>query len=329
MKKIALGFILFVGLKSFSQDPVFTQFINVPEALNPYFIAVDESTKVNVAHRTQWSGLNYNLSSQFTNFSTYVDNINSGFGISLLNLKETHTKYRFSQVNINYAYRVELADFWVFIPSLGLGFGNKDFSFDSLTLEDQINIPRGITNIGSIDPVLLNITANFLDFSVGGFVTNDKFWLGVGIRHLNKPNISFEFNRNEPLDIFYSIHAGYNYELDNLFYLWDEFQLRVMLNFMNQGPYKRLDFGTELETSSGFTLGAILTANPVKYNEYSSTFNSLNFITGFVWDNIKVGYSYDLNISGLRGTNGVHELTISYIFKSVFNSSFGCWRCQR
>ena len=329
MKKIILGFVFFVGLKSFAQDPVFTQFFNVPETLNPSFIAVDGSTKVDVAHRTQWSGLNYNLSSQFANFSTYVDNINSGFGVSLLNLTETHTKYRFIQANINYAYRVELADDWVFIPSLAVGFGNKDFSFDSLLLEDQIDIPNGIINTSSIDPVLLNTTANFFDFSVGGLITNDRFWFGFGARHLNAPNISFEFDRNEALDMFISVHAGYNYELDNLFYLWDESQLRIMLNLMNQGTYKRLDFGAEIETSTGFTIGALIATSPVKYHEQSRTLNSLNLITGFVWDNIKVGYSYDLNLSGLMGTNGVHELTISYTFKSIFNSSFGCWRCQR
>ena len=63
-------------------------------------------------------------------------------------------------------------------------------------------------------------------------------------------------------------------------------------------------------------------------SEESITINALNIITGFVWDNIKVGYSHDISLSGLKGTNGVHELSISYTFKSVFNSRFGCWRCQ-
>ena len=69
------------------------------------------------------------------------------------------------------------------------------------------------------------------------------------------------------------------------------------------------------------------TINETISEEYT-TINALNIITGFVWDNIKVGYSYDISLSGLKGTNGVHELSISYTFKSVFNSRFGCWRCQ-
>ena len=56
---------------------------------------------------------------------------------------------------------------------------------------------------------------------VGGLIMNDTFWLGVGARHLNRPNISFEYNGNEKLDIFLSVQAGFSYQLDNVFYTWD------------------------------------------------------------------------------------------------------------
>ena len=329
MRKIIFGFVILLVSKSFGQDPVFTQFYNVPEILNPSFTAVDGSTKVNIAHRTQWSGLNYNLSSQFANFNTYVDDINSGFGISMLNLSETQTRYRFTQATLNYAYRVELAEDWVFIPSLSFGFGNKDFSFDSLLLEDQIDIPNRIIRVGSVDPILLNTTTNFFDFSVGALIMNETFWFGVGARHLNNPNIAFEFDKNEALDIFLSAHFGLNYDLDNLFYAWEESRLRLLMNFMSQGVFKRFDIGTEIEMNNGFTMGAILATTPIKYDEQSHTLNSLNLTAGFVWDNVRVGYSYDVNLSGLMGTHGVHEITVTYTFRSIFTSSFGCWRCQR
>ena len=297
MKKL----IVFIAVCSvglvWGQDPVFTQFYNVPETLNPSFTAVNGSTKVNVAHRSQWSGLSYNLSSQFANFSTYVDNINSGFGLSVLNLLETHTKYRFTQASLNYAYRVSLAEDWVFIPSLSFSMGNKDYSFNSLLLEDQIDITNSIINLQSIDPTLLNSSINFFDFSVGGLIMNDNFWFGIGAKHLNKPNISFENNQNENLNVFFSVQAGFNYQLDNLFYSWEEAQMKILVNFMNQGIYKRFDFGTELELENGFTLGAIMATSPVKYTEQSHLLNSINLTTGFVWESIKFGYSYDFTTS--------------------------------
>ena len=329
MKKNIIYIVVCLSGLVWGQDPIFTQFFNVPETLNPSFTAVNGTTKVNVAHRSQWSGLNYNLSSQFANFNTYVDNINSGFGISILNLLETQTKFRFTQASLNYAYRVPLTDDWVFIPSLSFGFGSKDFSFDSLLLEDQIDIPNSIINLQSIDPIFLNTSINFFDFSVGGLIMNDSFWFGIGARHLNKPNISFENNTNEALEIFYSLQAGYTFNLNNLFYTWEEAQMKFLVNLMGQGANKRFDFGAKMELENGFTVGAILATSPIKYNDQSYFLNSLNLTTGFVWDNIKVGYSYDLNLSELMGTNGVHEITITYTFNSIFNSSFGCWRCKR
>ena len=154
--------------------------------------------------------------------------VDSGFGISMLNLLETHTRYRFTQVNLNYAYRVPLSADWVFIPSLSFGFGNKDFSFDSLLLEDQIDIPNSIINLQSADPTLLNTTSNFFDFSVGGLIMNDTFWLGIGARHLNRPNISFEYNGNEKLDIFLSVQAGF----------WCRNRIRKWLNYGSDTSHK-------------------------------------------------------------------------------------------
>lgn len=321
-----MSFVFLFVLKSFGQDPIFTQFYNVPEILNPSFTAVNGSTKINVAHRTQWPGINYKLDTQFVNFSAYVDNINSGFGISILNMLESHTRYRFTQATLNYAYRVKLAKNWVFIPSLMIGYGNKDFNFDSLILEDQIDIINNNIRPNSVDPAILINSTNFFDFSAGGLIMNDSFWFGFGVRHLNNPNIAFESEKNNPLDVFFSAHAGYTIDLDNIFYYWDDHKFRLLTNFMSQGVHKRFDVGTEIEMSNSFTLGAILSTSPVKYNELSHSLNSLNLTTGLVWKNIRIGYSYDINLSGLRGGQGVHEITITHTFRSIFNSSFGC-RC--
>ncbi len=327
-----LKIVLIVGLlglfqKSWGQDPIFTQFFNTPELYNPAFTGVNSNTKFSVAHRTQWAGLEYSLSTQFAQFSTYVDNIQSSFGVHIINNLETTTRYRFSQVNLNYAYRVELNKDWLFIPSISFGFGNKDFAFDNLTLEDQINIQQRTISLNSIDPALLNSSLNFMDISVGGLVRNDKFWIGLGLRHLNRPNISFLHEGIQNLDIFLSAQTGYKVDLYNWFYKLDDAYLYVMANYMNQGPFNRLDLGAELELN-GFTFGIQMATNPSPEPEKGSLINSLALVTGFVWDHVKFGYSYDFNINNINGTNGIHEITISYSFNSIFNGDFGCWRCE-
>ena len=99
VKKIILFFLLFFSLKSFSQDPIFTQFHNVPEYLNPSFTGAGEGSQIGIINRSQWFGLNYGLNSQFFYFDGYIDNINSGLGINILNHHESITKYNFTQIN--------------------------------------------------------------------------------------------------------------------------------------------------------------------------------------------------------------------------------------
>ena len=71
---ILILFFFSTNLKS--QDPIFTQFYNVPEYLNPSFTGGGEGSQIGIINRTQWFGLNYGLNSQFFYFDGYLENIN-------------------------------------------------------------------------------------------------------------------------------------------------------------------------------------------------------------------------------------------------------------
>ena len=92
MKRVVIFFFLFISLQNNSQDPIFTQFYNVPEYLNPSFTGGAEGSQIGIINRSQWFGLNYGLNSQFFYLDGYIENFNSGIGIIV-------TKYNFTQVN--------------------------------------------------------------------------------------------------------------------------------------------------------------------------------------------------------------------------------------
>ena len=64
MKKLFFVLILSINF-GFSQDPVFTQFYNIPESMNPAFAGGGGGSEIGVLNRTQWPGLDYSLNSQF------------------------------------------------------------------------------------------------------------------------------------------------------------------------------------------------------------------------------------------------------------------------
>ena len=60
--------IIIVFQTGYTQDPVFTQFYNIPESMNPAFAGGSGSTELGILNRTQWPGLDYSLNSQFFYF---------------------------------------------------------------------------------------------------------------------------------------------------------------------------------------------------------------------------------------------------------------------
>ena len=323
MKKIVF-ITLFVSLRVWSQDPVFTQFYMVPETLNPGFTGAKSTTNAGIIHRTQWPGIDFSVNTQFAYINNWFEEINSGLGISILNQKETKTRYNFTQANISYAYAVQLNYDWYFRPSITLGFGTKDFGFQNLLLEDQINIFQGVINTTSIDPVLLNEKINFFDFSASFLLNNENSWFGATFKHLNRPNISMEYNDQVPLDLFISAHGAYQIPFHGSYSRNDEEGLYVIGNFMYQGAYNRLDFGAQYVVDR-FSFAVLGTSNPMRNNPESHLLTSINASLGFKWEQWKFGYSYDFNTSKIGKTGGIYEISISYDFDNNRN----CYGCPR
>jgi type IX secretion system PorP/SprF family membrane protein len=314
-------FILKLGFFGFSQDPVFTQFYNVPEALNPAFTGSTGGDKLGVLNRTQWPGLDYSLTTQFFIYNKYIDynrrgGISRGYGLGLtvLNQVETVTRYNFIQVNLNYAQQIQIKDDWFFYPAVSVGLGNKDYAFNNLVLGDQILINQGIITMDSSDPFVLNNTKKFLDIGAGFLVFNESLWFGASYKHLNKPNTSFEDEGKNLLYGFLSVHGGYEFPFTlRQRYSNTDFKIHLNFNYMRQNDYDRIDLGSRFQIEA-FTFGALATFAPTSLTDNSHKLTSINFVTNLDYKKFRFGYSYDLNVSSLLKTKGVFEISVSYIF---------------
>ena len=158
-----------------AQDPIFTQYYFIPETINPSFSGFEEAVYFGVLHRTQWPNLDLRIETDYGFFNTWSEALNSGIGFSIMNQHESNTNYNFSQLNFNYAYKVQLTNDWYFRPAIEVGFGTKSFNFRNLVLADQININSETINPISSDVFALNANRNvsFFDFTAG-FVFDKK-----------------------------------------------------------------------------------------------------------------------------------------------------------
>ena len=279
MRKFLLLIVVLIYFEGFSQDPIHTQFFMVPETLSSSFTGAKQSTRAGIIHRTQWPGLNFSINTQFAFVDNWFEEVRSGIGVSVLNHKETTKRYNFTQVNLNYAYQFPITDDWNVRPSISVGYGSKNFGFQNLVLEDQINIFSGIINANSIDPISLNESVRFIDFSTSVLFNSENSWVGMTLKHLNKPNISMELDGQESLEMFFSIHASLylpfgkyrNYRNSNKLYL--------LANAMQQGPYNRFDLGTKYQMER-FSFGLLAATNPIKSDQNSHFLTSINAFVG-------------------------------------------------
>lgn len=306
---------LMIGFQSNAQDPIFTQYYNVLQYINPGFAGYNETLNAGLIHRTQWPDLNLKIDTDYAFFNTWVESMNSGMGINIISNREQTNGYNMTQVNANYTYRVELTDEWIFRPGLEVGYGNKSYGFGNLLLGDQINANTGLISPVSVDPAVLRSKVSFLDISAGLLFNNENSWIGFSVKHLNKPNISLLENGKAPLDMFMNVTAGY--ELQNLeekigteFFPRDT-KLLFSANYMKQGIYNRLDLGTLL-TVKNFFVGPTFSLNPTKNTPGASTLISVNPCFGLLYEQFKLGLSYDYNTTSLGRTGGVYELSLTY-----------------
>lgn len=308
-----------------AQDPVFTQYFLVPETLNPGFSGFMETTYTGIIHREQWPDLDLKIDTDYAFVNTWSESMNSGIGLSILNQRENVTNYNFTQVNANYAYKVKISDEWDFRPAVEVGFGLKSFAFQNLLLEDQINIRTGINNSSSIDPLLKNDKISFFDVSAGMVFNTEDLWIGLSMKHLNRPNIAFNQDENLPLNTFFSLSTGYEFLLadyiDVMFFPYGT-KMFVTSNYMQQGRYNRLDIGASILFEKMF-FGATAVTNPAKNGIDSQLLTSVNLFTGLQYDHLRLGVSYDLNTSKIGKTGGVYELSLTYQF-NLDKKCFGC-----
>ena len=321
-------FIIFLLLFSFleikAQDPIFTQYMFVPETINPAFTGIANAWNAGIINRRQWPDGNRRMDTRFGYANNMVTD-QLAVGGTILNHHEVFTRYNYYQLNGAVSYRVELDYEWRLRFGVEGGYGSKNFNFGGLLLEDQININDGSISDGSIDPGVLNGSNNidFLDFSAGIVLDKENMWFGAAMKHINRPDISFTENGNVPLDLFLTVHGGYYLTLDNtpLSFLPDDSDVFFTFNYMRQSQYNRLDIGGIVEMPM-FSFGVMAVTNPEGKSNNSHFITSVNPIISMKLGTFTFGYSYDLNISRIGNTQGVHELSLTW------QSNHTCNKCD-
>lgn len=294
------------SLSSRGQDPVFSQFYNAPIQLNPGLVGLSNSAYVAVNYRNQWLGwTNGGYKTYSASYDQFFDYINSGLGVQLLSDDSGDGILKTNQVSGVYAYRLQINKKFQARIGMEASFTQQRLDWNRLRFLDQIVIGGEDIASGEIRPD--NLTNTYFDFSMGGVLYNDKFYMGISLKHLNAPDDRFQAGAQgiyTGLPSRLTIHGGWEIDLDG--YNNEGFGsfFAPSILFVRQSQLSQLNAGG-LYNKENFFVGTWL-----RYD--FSNIDAAILSVGWRTEWLKLSYSFDLTLSSasITNTHGSHEIGI-------------------
>ncbi|HRW75912.1 MAG: type IX secretion system membrane protein PorP/SprF [Saprospiraceae bacterium] len=293
---------------AFGQDPVFSQYYSAPLQTNPAFAGNTNLPRIGVHYRNQWPNLPNAYATYMVTYDQFVPMLNSGFGITAMGDIAGDGIYKTVSISGLYSYRVEFAeDVYAKIGIEG-SYLQRSLDWNRLVFYDQLdpvygpNDPSGNPNpTGEGQPE--DLVRGNLDVSAGLLVYSRMFYAGFSMNHLTTPDESFlQINDNLyfGLPVRLSFMGGAQFNIDNNRDGATFLSPNVL--YTRQGGFSQLNAGLYGQ------LGLVFAG--AWYRHAGSNADAVIGLVGVQQGILKVGYSYDLTVSGASGFGGAHEISL-------------------
>jgi type IX secretion system PorP/SprF family membrane protein len=340
MRKIfqLIGFVLF-GLNVQAQDPHFSQFFASPLTLNPAFTGKFEGVwRVAANNRNQWVSIPkaYLTSSASVDFPIMKNKIPEGdvFGVGISGLTDASAngalKLNYGSMSLSYHKALDESGY----NTIGAGFqgtySNLVLNTSQLFFEDELTqngFVQGTSNdyLGNTALTNGNNARNYFDMNAGLLYSGssngeNNYYIGLSMYHINRPKLSFKQNNNWYLSNRATIHGGGSFAISDV--------VGVNVSFIQQFQNKAS------ETVLGGTLSINANGDDEKpTNVYVGSWMRVNDAVipylGLEIGGLRIGATYDVNISGLKsatGSRGGTEFSIIYIKRPPESKGIPCPR---
>lgn len=284
------------------QEPNFSQYMFYGLTFNPGVAGNENAICATLANRSQWTGFGKEDGQQvaprtyFLTGSMPIKILRGGVGLMVM--QDALGFEKTIGVRIGYAYQHKVG-----LGKLGIGaqieFNNK--SIDGNKLRPVNGNDPVITGIGTASDMLI-------DFNLGIFYrVPESFYIGISGIHLvetsGKPLLEGQgATMSLTLDRTFFIHGGYDFTFPSN----PDFQLHPSAIIESNLSKLRFDVNAIVRYKELFWVGA-----GYRLQE------SVIVLLGVQYKDIRIGYSYDINVSSLNLPvfGGTHEIMLNYCFK--------------
>ena len=317
-------------MSAFAQDIHFSQFNMSPTLLNPAMTGVMNCNgRFIVNYRNQWASVL--KSKAFNTFSATYDMAIPigrsdffGGGLTLWGDRAGSLDFATTQAKLSFSYSKRMGgnrqqSHYLVVGAEG-GLAQRSIDFLNARYGTQHNgegqfdpTAQSYENFANDRFLFGDVGAGLLWFS--NFDENNNFHIGAAATHLNRANQSFTGEKFEGLYTKFTLHGGGEFRLTK------KLGLVPNIVYWAQGPSFELMPGTSLKFNLSknrreyqafqFGLWTRLT------NHYAQSIytDAVILTTRFDYNNVGLGFSYDVNVSDLRPAtsgNGGFELNLQY-----------------
>lgn len=293
-------------------DPHYSQYYAYPLWLNPGLTgAMDATYRVTVLHRSQWGG----ITNPFSTFGITADVVagsKMNFGVAILNQTAGDGGYNYLNANVSLAYtglQFDANGYKRIAIGMQLGILGRKFNPSKFQFGDQWNPITGYNASNTTTDILTKTSSSVFDASAGAVYFDGtpgkkaNLFVGFSASHLTQPDDPFITGPDKmKLPMRFTAHGGVRLTLN------DHISITPNALFMQQGSAQEKMVGAfaQLKASNMFDL---LLGGNYRLDDAISPY------AGFIYKNLSLGASYDVNTSQLgKMAGGANSFEISLTF---------------
>lgn len=301
-----------------AQDPIFSQFYASPLQINPAFAGVTYAPRISLNYRNQWGQIDGGYETYAATYEQSVEDLNSGFGLTLMTDNIGNGLYRTNYFSAVYGYKVQVGREFFAKFGMEAGLIQTRIDWDRLIFPDQLDPITGAQDPGG-NPIPTEeqrpeqLTNTAFDLSAGVLLYSRRFYGGVSVKHLNRPSDNLlDLNTNltagRPLRL--TLHAGAEFNLSARNNGLGDAFISPNILVISQGPFGQINGGAY--AGFGRFYGGVW------YRHAFTNPDAAIILIGFREGAFRIGYSYDLTLSKLAsapgGVGGTHEISLTINF---------------
>jgi type IX secretion system PorP/SprF family membrane protein len=297
---------------TYSQDPEFSQFYANPLYLNPALAGATVCPRAIGNFRDQWPSVGGAYITYNASYDQYVSFLHGGVGVLVTADRAGDGNLNTTAFSLMYAYKFNITGHLFASTALQVGYFQRHIAWENLTFEDMIDSQRGGFVLPTGEKPPDNYTVGAPDFAAGVMLAYDElFYGGIAVSHLSQPQSGFYGDNTSRLYMKYTVNAGTVINLREGGFGDDrEFSISPNILYQQQFKFHQLNLGMYL------TIDPFIGGLWFRYN-FENADAIIPFI-GIHYKNLRVGYSYDVTLSRLKGiSGGAHEVSASWQFPCV------------